>query len=213
MNKDKYIKLVMKNLKCSHQQKRKIKIDLENDIAIAIKEGKSFEDIMKRMGSPIEVANEFNENLGVADKKSHKKLIIGIVVGVVGLLVIGILYVRSLIPETYPLGTSGLFQKEEVEKNNTKVAELIGNDDFQGLIDMSSPELQEKLPVSKLKEGKKSLGELGKFQRLTSEYHSEVKQNSQMMVVSEVVALYEKRSVTYRLTFDEQGVLIGIYMK
>lgn len=203
----------MKNLKCNHQQKKKIKIDLENDIAIAIKEGESFDDIIKRMGTPIEVANEFNENLGVADKKSHKKVLIGIGVVIVSLVIVGIIYVRSLIPETNPLGTSGLFQEEQVEKNNMKVAKLIENDDFQSLIDMSSPEFQEKLPVSQLKDAKESLGELGEFQRLTSQYHSEVKQNSQMMVVSEVVALYEKRSVTYRLTFDEQGLLIGIYMK
>lgn len=56
MNKKQYIKKVIRLLGCSRQQKRKIQLDLENDIEMALKQGESLEDIMQRMGTPEEVA-------------------------------------------------------------------------------------------------------------------------------------------------------------
>ena len=73
MNKKQYIKKVVKLLGCSRQQKRKIQLDLENDIEMALKQGESLEDIIQRMGAPEEVAREFNENMGVQPPRSHKK--------------------------------------------------------------------------------------------------------------------------------------------
>ena len=50
MNKKQYIKKVIRLLGCSRQQKRKIQLDLENDIEMALKQGESLEDIIQRMG-------------------------------------------------------------------------------------------------------------------------------------------------------------------
>ena len=115
MNKEKYIKKVIRLLNCSQQQKKKIKLDLENDIEMALKNGESFEEIIQRMGTPKELAHEFNENMGVKTRRSYKK-IIGIIMGVVAVLILGVyLLVRSLIPEYQTLGTSGLFDQKTVE--------------------------------------------------------------------------------------------------
>lgn len=73
MNKEKYIKKVIRLLNCSQQQKKKIKLDLENDIEMALKNGESFEEIIQRMGTPKELAHEFNENMGVKTRRSYKK--------------------------------------------------------------------------------------------------------------------------------------------
>lgn len=50
MNKEKYIKKVIRLLNCSQQQKKKIKLDLENDIEMALKNGESFEESFKEWG-------------------------------------------------------------------------------------------------------------------------------------------------------------------
>lgn len=50
MNRNQYIKQVLKLLGCSKEQIKKIRLDLENDIDIALKNHESFDEILKRMG-------------------------------------------------------------------------------------------------------------------------------------------------------------------
>ena len=60
MNREKYIKKVIRLLNSSQQQKKKIKMDLENDIEMALNNGESFEEIIQRMGTPKELEHEYN---------------------------------------------------------------------------------------------------------------------------------------------------------
>lgn len=213
MNKEQYIKLVMKKLGCTKKEKEKIKVDLNNDIEMALKNGETFEDIMKRMGTPEELAQEFNDNLGVVYKKSHKKLIIGIIIGVVAVIIAVILYIQTLIPDINPLGTSGLYRESEVHQWNVEAIDYLNQNEYDSLRRMTSPDLQNQLDDQVIEKAKNDLGELGKFEKVTSEQSAEAKQNGELLVVSEVVALYEKRSVTYTISFNESGELVGIYMK
>ncbi|MFR7592384.1 MAG: DUF3887 domain-containing protein [Longibaculum sp.] len=213
MNKEQYMKLVMKKLGCTKKEKEKIKVDLNNDIDMALKNGETFEDIMKRMGTPEEVAQEFNDNLGVVYKKSHKKLIIGIIVGIVAVIIAIVLYIQSLIPDIDPLGTSGLYQESEVHQWNVEAIGYLNQNDYDSLRQMTSPHLRDQLDDQIIIKAKNDLGELGHFEKITSEQSAEAKQKGELLVVSEVVALYEKRSVTYTISFNESGQLVGIYMK
>lgn len=201
----------MKHLECSKQQKMKVKSDLESDIQMALNNGETLEDIMKRMGKPEELAQELNDNMGVVKKKSHLKLIIGIVTVIVALVIAGIFYIRSLIPETTPLGTSGLFNEELLLQWSERTVSHI--DDYQALYNASTPQMQRQFTQEKWQAGLKTIGELGKYQKITSYYFAEVKQNGEDMAVGEVVALYENRSVTYTLTFTSDSYLAGLYMK
>lgn len=211
MNKEQYIKLVMKKLGCTKKEKEKIKVDLNNDIEMALKNGETFEDIMKRMGTPEELAQEFNDNLGVVYKKSHKKLIIGIIIGVVAVIIAIVLYIQSLIPDINPLGTSGLYQESEVHQWNVEAIGYLNQNDYDSLHQMLSPDLRDRL--DDILKAKNDLGELGNFEKITSEQSVEAKQKGELLVASEVVALYEKRSVTYTISFNESGQMVGIYMK
>lgn len=211
MNKEKYIKIVMKNLGCSKQQKLKIKADLESDFETALKMGESLEDIMHRMGEPQELAWEFNDNLGVTQKKSHKKLILSVFIGIVCVLIAGFFYIRSQIPKTNPIGTSGIFQESQLEEWSIQTIQKM--DDYQYIYDMSVPQMKKALTKEKWQDALNQLGELGSFKIITSQYYAEVSQNKEILAVGEVVALYDKRSVTYTLTFDKTGHLAGVYMK
>lgn len=213
MNKKQYIKKVIRLLGCSRQQKRKIQLDLENDIEMALKQRESLEDIIQRMGAPEEVAREFNENMGVQPPRSHKKMIIiiiGILVGV-GLAVF--LFIRSMIPEYTDLQDSSYFQQEQVAQIMAEVILDVSPLDEQSLIERCDETMAQTLTEHSLSEALESLGELGNFQRITSERYVEVNQNGYICVVGEIVALYQKRSVTYTITLDQNYQLAGLYMK
>ncbi len=213
MNKKQYIKKVIRLLGCSRQQKRKIQLDLENDIEMALKQRESLEDIMQRMGTPEEVAREFNENMGVQPPRSHKKMIIIIIGLLVGVGLAVFLFIRSMIPEYTDLQDSSYFQQEQVAQIMAEVILDVSPLDEQSLIERCDETMAQTLTEHSLSEALESLGELGDFQRITSERYVEVNQNGYICVVGEIVALYQKRSVTYTITLDQNYQLAGLYMK
>ncbi len=213
MNKKQYIKKVIRLLGCSQQQKRKIQLDLENDIEMALKQGESLEDIIQRMGAPEEVAREFNENMGVQPPRSHKKMIIIIIGLLVGVGLAVFLFIRSMIPEYTDLQDSSYFQQEQVAQIMAEVILDVSPLDEQSLIERCDETMAQTLTEHSLSEALESLGELGDFQRITSERYVEVNQNGYICVIGEIVALYQKRSVTYTITLDQNYQLAGLYMK
>lgn len=85
--------------------------------------------------------------------------------------------------------------------------------DIQAILENCDEKMKESMSESLLKEAILSLGDLGDYQRITSQRYTEIKQNNDICVVGEVVALYEQRSVTYTITFNENYELMGLYMK
>lgn len=213
MNKKQYIKKVIRLLGCSRQQKRKIQLDLENDIEMALKQRESLEDIIQRMGAPEEVAREFNENMGVQPPRSYKKMIIIIIGLLVGVGLAVFLFIRSMIPEYTDLQDSSYFQQEQVAQIMAEVILDVSPLDEQSLIERCDETMAQTLTEHSLSEALESLGELGDFQRITSERYVEVNQNGYICVIGEIVALYQKRSVTYTITLDQNYQLAGLYMK
>ena len=72
MNQEKYIRLVLKKLKCSGRKKNDIKKELESDIISAKENGETFDGIMARMGTPELLASEFNDNFSPEELKAEK---------------------------------------------------------------------------------------------------------------------------------------------
>lgn len=213
MNQEKYLKAVMRKLACSRKEKQKIYHDIKNDIEVAFNSGEKMDDIIKRMGSPEELAKEFNENMGVDSRRSKWK-IIGLVFLIVAVLAFALyLYVRSSLPEYEALGTSGLYQQDIVEEEVSQVIEALNRDDDQALIAMADSSMRQAMEKQPLSQAKETLGELGEYQKITSQNYVEITQKGKTCVTGEIVALYEQRSVTYTISFDQDGKLIGLYMK
>ena len=61
MNGKKYIKSIVKNLKCFKTKREDIKRQLEADFQAAMETGETLEEIQVRMGMPENVAKEFND--------------------------------------------------------------------------------------------------------------------------------------------------------
>ena len=62
MNWEKYIKMVIRNIKCSGKKKKEIKRELTSDITTALAAGEEWQSIMERMGTPAALAAEFNKS-------------------------------------------------------------------------------------------------------------------------------------------------------
>ena len=124
------------------------------------------------------------------------------------------MYIQSLIPDINPLGTSGLYQESEVHQWNVEAIGYLNQNDYDSLHQMLSPNLRDRL--DDILKAKNDLGELGNFEKITSEQSVEAKQKGELIEMARqgsVVALYEKRSVTYTISFNESGQMVGIYMK
>ena len=64
MTKEKYIEEIIRRLKLSKNTKTRIRQDLFQDIQTAMDQGETLEEIISRMGTPEEAAQEFNESCG-----------------------------------------------------------------------------------------------------------------------------------------------------
>ena len=178
-----------------------------------MKNGESWSDIQERLGEPHVLANEFNENLGVKNSSPKKKVWIYIGIVVIGLLLAGFFYINSLIPQVSNIGTSGYFQQSEVEKQSLDIVVNLSQRNYQAIHDISNQELQGALSQERLETAVNGLGDIGEFEKITSQNYAEVTQKGEVNVVGELVALYDQRSVTYTISFDKDMKLSGLYMK
>lgn len=214
MNQDKYIKKVLKNINCSKKDKLKIKEDLKSDISIALANGETWLEIMGRLGSPKELADDLNENFDYPVKSTSKRnLFIGIFVGIVAVVVIMSCLFNYFVPESYPINESKIFDENTLNEQVQGVVNCLNADDYDELMNMSDDLIKQSLSHEDLKSAIKTLGELGDFKSITRINFVEVKNRGEVMAVGEVVALYDQKSVTYTISFDEDMKLVGLYMK
>ena len=85
--------------------------------------------------------------------------------------------------------------------------------DYDKLMAVCNEEMKNSLDKNSLKSAIEQLGELGEYQKITSQHYYEMTSKGEKMAVCEVVALYQNRSVTYTISFDQDMKLAGLYMK
>lgn len=211
MTKEKYLKDIMKHLHCSKEEKKKIYSDIDNDITIAL-EHESLEDIIKRMGSAKEVADEFNHNLGY--KKSYKKL--WLCIGIIVILIGGYFFFqKSNEPLTIDLSDSQKFSEKVIDQQINKVIECIDQKAYDQLVnDYFSQPLKEALTAKQLEDAFVSIDEnLGKYEKIKEKATQIIIDDHQEYAVNEVLVQFENRNIILRLTFDEEMKLSGIFMR
>lgn len=213
MNKERYLKVFRKELLCDKNKAKEICEDLMADIQVAKDNGESWEAVQLRLGSPKMLALEFNDNLEIQPKKSKFKLLFVVIALVIGLCVLAFFYLKSFIPETHSLGTSGYFKQSEIEEKTSEVIDAIGQRDYQLIIEMSNSKMKSVLTQRQFDEAIDGLGELGTFEKITHQIYVELTQNEKVNATGEIVANYKKRSVTYTISFDQEMKLSGLYMK
>lgn len=218
MDSKKYVKSIIKNLKCSKMKREDIKKQLEADIFAAMENGDTLEEIQIRMGTPENVAKEFNDNFSNEELKAAQKWKRGKLIAAIGaVLLIVILLISWWWPKVSEVGSDGTFNREDVEKRSELIVELLDKEDFEGLCDYCNDTMKkvlEKEAYSDLKMAKKNIGsDWGTFVSFGKVYMSQISQMGKKCVIVQMNTAYENVSVTYTITFDEDMKLAGLYMK
>ena len=216
MNQEKYVIAVLKKLKCSGSKKKEIREELESDIAAALENGESLEEIMARMGSPASLAGEFNDNFSKEEITAFKRRKgLGIAGVIIGILVVLLLLGFYMIPKNYPMGKSGLYTEEEVTERTKTVISYFDEGDYEAIQEMCfSKSMEQAMTEEKLEEVKKLFGEdWGEFVTFGNIYLGEVVKMGKSYAVVQINATYENTGITYTLMFDKEMKLCAFYVK
>ncbi len=213
MDAEKYVKKIVRNLKCTGAKKKEIGDSLLSDIAARREQGEAMEQIMESMGSPEEIAEAFSQNLSDADRKAYKRRRIGMTIGqIVAALVFLSVLAWWMIPKPAALGDD--LSQEAVTASVEKVVVMLNQNDFDGLQELAVDELKSKLTQETMDEVRKGISEdWGEMQSIGKVYMQGLKQKGKVMVVTQVDAVYENVSVVYTISFDEDLRLGGLYMR
>ena len=213
MDAEKYVKKIVRNLKCTGAKKKEIGDSLLSDIAARREQGEAMEQIMESMGSPEEIAEAFSQNLSDADRKAYKRRRIGMTIGqIVAALVFLSVLAWWMIPKPAALGDD--LSQEAVTASVENVSVMLNQNDFDGLQELAVDELKSKLTQETMDEVRKNISEdWGEMQSIGKVYMQGLKQKGKVMVVTQVDAVYENVSVVYTISFDEDLRLGGLYMR
>lgn len=213
MDAEKYVKKIVRNLKCTGAKKKEIGDSLLSDIAARREQGEPMEQIMESMGSPEEIAEAFSQNLSDADRKAYKRRRIGMTIGqILAALVFLSVLAWWMIPKPASLGDD--LSQEAVTASVENVVVMLNQNDFDGLQELAVDELKSKLTQETMDEVRKGISEdWGEMQSIGKVYMQGVKQKGKVIVVTQVDAVYENVSVVYTISFDEDLRLGGLYMR
>lgn len=108
---------------------------------------------------------------------------------------------------------SKIFDETTLNEKVQVVIDCLNADDYDKLMSISDDLMQKSSTREGLNSAIATLGDLGDFKSVTRANFVEVKDQGKLIAVGEIVALYEHKSVTYTISFDEDMKLIGLYMK
>lgn len=209
-----YINAIVKRLHCSNRKKADIRKELRSNIELALDNGESWEKVRKDMGAPADIAAEFNENFPQSERNAAKRRKRMQVAGVIVLaLVVIVIAVYWMLPRSSVIhGTT--FDEKTVIRQAEQIIEMINSNDYEGIRNQSNGSVKTVLTDQTISVAKEKLGSnLGNFKSYSSSYTCQIVQKGKKYAVAEITALYENRSVTYTITFDQGMMVAGLYMK
>lgn len=112
------------------------------------------------------------------------------------------------------LKNSTIFSESVVEMEIKHVIELLDQEDYDTLQEISTDTMKESLTPEVWGEAKVQFAEdWGALETLGKMYFSEAEQDGEPMACGQVKATYENVKVTYTLVFDKEMKLAGLYIQ
>ncbi|NBJ93797.1 DUF3887 domain-containing protein [Parablautia muri] len=215
MNAERYVKAIARKIKCNGEKKKEIKKQLLMDIHLRLKQGERLEDIISQMGTVKEIAEGFNENIPLEEQKRYvRNQVLKIVIPIVVILVLLIVFVFWMLPKSFDIEQSKYFSKEQVEAAMKETVALLDAEDYAALQEGAIPQMESILNAETMNDAKKLLSDdWGERKQFGAVYMVELVQGSRHYAVGEIVVTYENVSATYRLTYNEDMCLTGIYVR
>lgn len=219
MNANQYVKAVIKKIKCNGSKKEEIKRQLLADIDLRMRQGERLEDIISSMGSVQEIADGFNETISPTEQRKYcrdkaLKIAIPIAAAVVVVLVLLSIAVYWIVPKGRDIEQSKYFDKAQVEAAMKETVTLLDEGASDALLENAIPQMQQYLDKEGIQKIKAAMSDnWGERQQFGAIYLSEIVQGNQHLAVGEITVTYENISVIYRLTYDEDMKLAGLYVR
>ena len=215
MDAKKYVNAIATKIKCNGKKKKEIKKQLLLDIDMRMKQGEQLEEIISQMGTVKEIADSFNENISLEEQKRYvRNKVMKIVIPIIVILVFLILFVYWIFPKSYDIEQSKYFSKEQVETAMKETIELLDAGDYTALWERVTPKMQTLLNAETMDNVKGMLSDdWGERKLFGTVYMAELVQGNRHFAIGEITVTYENVSATYRLTYDEDMRLSGIYVR
>ena len=215
MNMNHYINKIVRKIKCSTARKKEIKKELLIDIELRQEQGESLESIISQMGSIKEVADSFNENISPKEKRSYVlKKMISIVAFAAFILLFAIMVLYKLVPKSVTIENSEYFDKQVVEDTVKETIIRLDDEKYSTLQENAIEQMQEFLNAEALGNAKAQVAdEWGERQSFGAIYMTEIIQGKEHYAVAEIAVSYEYVTAVYRLTYDKDMKLAGIYIR
>ncbi|MBD5473335.1 MAG: DUF3887 domain-containing protein [Lachnospiraceae bacterium] len=210
-----YVNAIARKIKCNGKKKKEIKKQLLLDIDMRMKQGEQLEEIISQMGTVKEIADSFNENISLEEQKRYvRNKVMKIVIPIIVILVFLILFVYWIFPKSYDIEQSKYFSKEQVETAMKETIELLDAGDYTALWERVTPKMQTLLNAETMDNVKGMLSDdWGERKLFGTVYMAELVQGNRHFAIGEITVTYENVSATYRLTYDEDMRLSGIYVR
>lgn len=215
MDKEHYINKILQGIHCSRAKKKEIRRQFETDIDARIEDGGSLESIMEDMGSAEEIANSFNDNLSDAEKKQYRstrilKILLPIVLGVTVLFCL----IYYCLPKTSNIASSKYFDQTELENTLMETIDLLDREDYSALQNNATPQMQPLLTKESIDAAKQYLADdFGARQSISTPYMAEIVQYGRHYCICEVTVSYDNTNVIYRITYNRDMQLTGLYIR
>ena len=215
MGERQYVNAIARKIKCNGKKKKEIKKQLLMDIHMRMDQGEQLEEIISQMGTTKEIADGFNENISLKEQKRYaRNKVLKIVIPIIVVLVFLILFVYWMFPKSFDIEQSKYFNREQVETAMKETIELLDAGDYIVLQESAIPQMQPLLNAETMDSVKGVLSDdWGERKQFGAVYMVELIQGNRHFAVGEITVTYENVSATYRLTYDKDMRLSGIYVR
>lgn len=215
MNADQYVNNVARKIKCDGKKKKEIKRQLLTDINMRIARGEALEQIIAQMGAASEIAEGFNENISAEEKKKYRRnKVLKIVIPIAAVLVLLAVFIYWMLPKGMDIEQSKYFDKAQVEAAMKETIERMDAGEFESLQENAIPQMKAFLNEEELAKVRGQMSDnWGERRQFGVVYVAEVAQGDKHFAVGEITVSYDNITVTYRLTYDEDMRLAGLYVR
>ena len=215
MNANQYVNAVIKKIKCNGKKKEEIKRQLLTDIDMRMRQGARLEEIISGMGSVQEIADGFNESISPTEQKKYRRnMALKIVIPIAVVLVLLSILIYWMFPKGRDIEQSKYFDKAQVEAAMKETVTLLDEGASDDLQENAIPQMQKFLDKAGIQKIKATMSDdWGQRQQFGAVYMTELVQGNQHLAIGEITVTYENISVIYRLTYDQDMKLAGLYVR
>lgn len=210
-----YVNAIARKIRCGGKKKKEIKKQLLMDMDMRMEQGERLEDIIAQMGTVKEIADGFNENISLKEQKCYSRnRVLKIVMPIIVTLVLLMLSAYWIFPKTVDIEQSRCFDQGQVESAMKETITLLDAEDYAALQENAIPQMYSILHAEAMADVRGTLSDdWGERKQFGAAYIVELVQGNSHFAVGETTVMYENVSVTYRLTYDEEMRLAGIYIR